>query len=248
MDVDAEKVRKVTSDIEDGISNAEGELLYNLAKNVPEGQVIVEIGRGNGKSTVWLAKGSVDGNMNKIYNVRSRLGESEDIESNKYVSDSEFITNLEKAGVHSVVDCSYADSVDTSRKWKDKVGLLYINTLHEYEDMKEIFRSWESHLSPKGRVVLHGIEKPGPARIINEYLGNLGDFIHEQHVGALIVMKIDECIHHWIIDANEIGVCRYCGRIRNFKRLRREADTVGTRRRQATKIKNKENRTGTKKK
>jgi hypothetical protein len=63
-----------------------------------------------------------------------------------------------------------------------------------------------------------------------------------------MVMKIDECIHHWIIDANEIGVCRYCGRTRNFKRLRREVDTAGIRRRQATKIKNNENRTRIKKK
>lgn len=240
MDVDVEKVKKLTSNIEDGISDTEGELLYNLAKNVPESQVIVEIGRGNGKSTVWLAKGSIEGKVNKTYNVRSRLGESKDVESDKDDSDSEFVTNLEKAGVHSVVDYSYTDSEDTSRKWRNKVGLLCINTLNEYEDIKEILRSWECHLSPSARVVLYGCEKPGPARIIKEYLGNLGDFVHEKRVGALMVMMIDGCIHHWIIDANEIGACRYCGRIRNFKRLRREADTAGIRRRQATMIKNKE--------
>jgi len=248
MDVDVEKVKKLTSNIEDGISDTEGELLYNLAKNVPESQVIVEIGRGNGKSTVWLAKGSIEGKMNKIYNVRSRLGESKDVESDNDDSNSDFVTNLEKAGVYSVVDCSYTDSEDTSRKWKDKVGLLCINTLNEYEDIKGILRSWECHLSPIARVVLHDCEKLGPARIIKEYLGSLGDFIYEQRAGALMVMTIDECIHHWIIDANEIGVCRYCGRTRNFKRLRREADTAGIRRRQATKIKNNENRTRIKKK
>jgi len=248
MDIDVEKARKATSGIDDRISDAEGELLYNLAKNVPEGQVIVEIGKGNGESTVWLAKGSVDGKMNKIYNIKPCLGESQDIESNRDEGNSDFVTGLEKAGAYSVVDGSYKDSEDTSRKWKDKVGLLCIDTLDEYADMKEALRSWECHLSTNARVVLHGCEKPGPARIIKEYLGSLGDFIYEQRVGALMVMMVDECIHHWVIDANEIGVCRSCGRTRNFKRIRREADTAGIRRRQATKVKNRENRIKLKKK
>ena len=49
---EVESVRQLTSEIEGCISDAEGELLYRLAKAVPEGQAIVEVGRGKGKSTV----------------------------------------------------------------------------------------------------------------------------------------------------------------------------------------------------
>ena len=55
---EVESVRQLTSEIEGCISDAEGELLYRLAKDMPEGQAIFEIGRGRDKSTVWLAKGS----------------------------------------------------------------------------------------------------------------------------------------------------------------------------------------------
>jgi predicted O-methyltransferase YrrM len=71
---EVESVRQLTSEIEGCISDAEGELLYRLAKAVPEGQAIVEVGRGKGKSTVWLAKGSEAGEKNKVYSIASHKG------------------------------------------------------------------------------------------------------------------------------------------------------------------------------
>jgi hypothetical protein len=47
MDVYIEKARNMMNKIQDGLSDVEGELLYSLAKNVPEDQVIVAIGREN---------------------------------------------------------------------------------------------------------------------------------------------------------------------------------------------------------
>jgi len=29
----------------------------------------------------------------------------------------------------------------------------------------------------------------------------------------------EKCIHHWIIDSNNIGTCRKCGEVRDFNRL-----------------------------
>ncbi|MFC2032356.1 hypothetical protein ACFLUS_03205 [Chloroflexota bacterium] len=49
---EVESVRRLTSEIEGRISDAEGELLYKLTKAVPEGQAIVEVGRGKDKSIV----------------------------------------------------------------------------------------------------------------------------------------------------------------------------------------------------
>ena len=32
-------------------------------------------------------------------------------------------------------------------------------------------------------------------------------------------MDNNNCTHHFIIDSNNIGVCRYCGEVRDFNRL-----------------------------
>jgi len=248
MDIDIEKPENITNGIEDGLSDVEGKLLYSLAKSVPEDQVIVAIGRGNGESTVWLAKGSAAGNVNRVYSIRSCPQVPCDIEVDERNTNAGFIDRLKSAKVDTIVITSYSDSEDTSRKWKDKVGLLLINALLEYEDIQQVFLNWERHLAPDARVIVRGFDQPGPARIIKEYLGNLGDFTFDKRVGTLKVIRIDKCVHHWIIDAKEIGICRHCGRERNFKRLRREADAAGARKRRVAKPTNKENQTKRKKK
>ena len=32
------------------------------------------------------------------------------------------------------------------------------------------------------------------------------------------------CIHYWIIDSNDVGVCRYCREERDFRKLLRKAE------------------------
>jgi len=230
MTNDIEKVRQLTSKNEGCISDAEGELLYKLAKDMPDGQVIVEIGRGKGKSTVWLAKGSEAGNKVCVYSIASHKEGADHIKADRENTNTEFIAK--RAGVQGIVNSSYTDSEEAPRRWKEKVGLLCINTSREYEDVKKVFLDWERRLSPNARVVVHSCDQPGPARVIKEYLGNLGDFTFEQSVGATTVVAVDKCGHHWIIDSNEIGICKYCGRTRNFKRMGREATGTPNKRRQ----------------
>jgi len=232
MTNDIEKVRQLTSKNEGCISDAEGELLYKLARDVPDGQVIVEIGRGKGKSTVWLAKGAEAGQRNKVYSIASHKGSQTHANANGENTNTEFITNLTKARVQDTVVSLNEASDEVARRWKEKIALLWINASHEYEDAKRVLVSWERYLSPNARVAIHGCDHSGPARVIKEHLGNLGDFTFEQSVDTTLVLTIDKCIHHWIIDSNEIGICKLCGRKRNFERLRRVALETENKRRQ----------------
>jgi len=227
----SEKVRQLTSEIEGCISDAEGELLYKLARDVPDGQAIVEIGRGKGKSTVWLVKGAEAGQRNKVYSIACHEGCHNHTSVEGENTNTEFISNLAKAGVQDTVVSLNKAPGEVVRRWEGKIGLLWINTSHEYESVKKVLLSWERHLSPNARVAIHGCDHYGPRRVIKEYLGNLGDFTFEQSVDTTLVLRIDKCIHHWIIDSNEIGICKFCSRKRNFERLRREAlDTVNKKR------------------
>jgi len=233
MTNDIEKVRQLTSKNEGCISDAEGELLYKLARDAPDGQVIVEIGRGKGKSTVWLAKGAEAGQKNKVYSIASHKGSQTHANANGENTNTEFITNLTKARVQDTVVSLNEASDEAARRWKEKIGLLWINASHEYEDVKRVLLSWQRHLLPNARVAIHGCDNSGPVRVIKEHLGELGDFTFEQSVESIIVVTVDKCIHYWIIDSDEIGICKYCGRKINFKRLSRETTETETRRRQA---------------
>ena len=218
---EVESVRQLTNEIEGCISDAEGELLYRLAKDVPEGQAIVEIGRGKNKSIVWLAKGSEAGEKNKVYSIASHKGIPDHEKVDEENMHTEFIANLNKARVQDTVVSLHETSEEAARRWKEKIGLLWINTSHEYEDVKKVILSWQRHLYPNAIVAVHGCNQPGPSKVVKECLGNLGYFTFEQSVDTTMVITVDKCIHYWIINSLEIGICKYCGRKRNFKRLSR---------------------------
>lgn len=200
-----------TGEIEDGLSGAVCELLSGLAREVPEGQDIVEIGRGEGESTRWLVRGSEAGNKNRVFSFAAQN------------EDTDLTIDLGGAESQGILVLRPAADEEVARRWKSKLGLLWINIHGEYEDLKSIFRCWGCHLSLDGRVAVIGCDQRGFARAIKEHLGNLGDFTHERSVDTTMVLRIDQCTHYWLIDMDQQGICRYCGRTRNFRRLMREA-------------------------
>jgi len=192
----------------------------------PEGQVIVELGRGKGRSTVWLVKGSEAGKKNKVFSFASQKESSDSV-------NADFNTNLAGAGIQDTLVSRHEAAEDAARRWKGNVGLLWVNTSLDYEDIKRVMINWQHHLSPNARVAIHDCDQPGTDRVIRESIGSLGNFTFEQTVDTTMVLTIDGCTHYWKINSDEIGVCKCCGRKRNFKRLTREATETGTRRIQA---------------
>ena len=223
---EAEAVKRLTSQAEDGISDAVCDLLYGLARDVPEGQAIVEIGRGKGKSTVWLVRGSEAGKKNKVFSFASQKASPDTV-------NADFITNLAGAGIPDTLVSRHEAAEDAAQRWKENIGLLWVNTSYEYEDIKRVILVWQRHLSSNARVAIHGCDQPGTGRVIRESTGSLGNFTYEQSVDTTKVLAIDGCTHYWIINSDEIGICKYCGRKRNFKRLARETIETESSKRQA---------------
>ena len=231
---EVESVRQLTSEIEGCISDAEGELLYRLAKDVPEGQVIVEVGRGKGKSIAWLAKGSEAGGQNKVYSIASHKRSADHVKVDVKNIHTEFIANLTKVRVQDTVVALHETSEEAARRWKEKIGLLWFNISREYEDIKKVILSWQRHLYPNAIVAVHGCNQPEPSQAVKECLGDIGYFTFKQSVDTTMVVTFDKCIHCWKIDSLEIGICKYCGRKRNFKRLGRETTETEAKRRHAS--------------
>ena len=223
MTNDIVRVRQLTSEIDGWLSDGEGELLYELAKGVPSGQAIVELGSWKGKSTVWLAKGTEAGQRNKVYSIDPHSGSKAHVSEGEMNTYTAFLTNLTKAGVQATVVPLVTTSDKAARRWREGVGLLWVDASHEYEDVKHDFLAWKHHLLPGAVVALHDCDKPGPAQVVEEYLNHSGDFTIIQRVGTIIVAEKSNCIHHWMIDCNNIGACKYCGKKRDFRRLSRQS-------------------------
>jgi len=132
--------------------------------------------------------------------------------------------------VHSV-NIRDANYETMSWRCKEKVGLLWYNASCEYEDVRKALLSWQRRLSAEAMVVLQGYQRPGVARIIREYIGSYGNLVFIDSVGTIAVLAVDRCVHYWAIDCNEFGICRYCGRKRNFKRMSSESSQMETEKR-----------------
>jgi len=76
-DQDLKKLYQELEKVKGWLTFNEGVFLYNTAKNCNSKYVIVEIGSWQGKSTIWLAKGSLAGNKARIYAIDPHTGSSE---------------------------------------------------------------------------------------------------------------------------------------------------------------------------
>ncbi|MFC2032355.1 class I SAM-dependent methyltransferase [Chloroflexota bacterium] len=163
-----------------------------------------------------------------MYSIASHKRSPAHVEVDEDNMHSEFIANLAKARVQDTVVALHETSEEAASRWKEKIGLLWINTSREYEDVKKVILSWQRHLYPNAIVAVLGCNQPEPSQAVKECLGDLGYFTFEQSVDTTMVVTVDNCIHYWIIDSHEVGICKYCDRKRNFKRLSREATETET--------------------
>ena len=124
-------VHRLTQPVDGWLTPIEGEFLYNAAKNCPKGTVIVEIGSWKGKSTIWLGKGSKEGNKVKIHAIDPHTGSLVLKERfGKIWTFDEFKKNIKKAGVDDVVVPLVKTSEAAAKEWKKKVG----STMKTLED------------------------------------------------------------------------------------------------------------------
>ena len=208
-----EEVRKLASQSDGWLSDSEGELLYKLAKDVPSGQAIVEIGGWHGKATVWLAKGTEAGQQNKVYSIDPRAD-----------TDSAFLSNLAKVGVQATVIPLATTWDEAAKRWREKVGLLWMDAFQDYEDVTQAFLSWQRYLLPGAMVAVSHCDQPGPARFVEEHIKHSTDFAVVQSVDRIVVMEKNKCRHYWSVDSTDIGVCKYCGKKTDFKKLTRDSN------------------------
>lgn len=163
------KIKKLVKDIEGFLTDKDGALLFDLAKRVSGRGVILEIGSWKGKSTIWLAKGSKEGNKIDVYAVDHHVGSQEHKQSSGDVwTFDEFKANMDKTGVTDIVKPIVKTSEDASIAFQEPIELLFIDGAHDFDSVKSDYDAWSSKVIDGGTIAFHDSEFSGVTDFLEE--------------------------------------------------------------------------------
>lgn len=224
-DRDITKDKETTINKQINLSFVEYEMLRELAADVNSENAVLEIADNPYESTKALATGAIP-TGSKVFNIalygRSQLYKN---------SDTLFENQIKDVGKTSSLILLDGSAYDLSRYWKIKIGLLVVVGYQQYEDVRKAVICWQEQLSSDGVVAIYNCKEAGPAEAIKELTTDCGNLLTLGIIDNLTTLVRDRCQHHWVINPNELGVCQLCGRRRNFKRLYKEAYSLGIGRR-----------------
>lgn len=172
------------------VSDREGEVLYNAAKNCTGKGVIIEIGSWKGRSTIWLGKGSKAGNKVTVYAIDPHSGSPIHRQIyGKVWTFEEFNKNIKTANVDDVVIPMVKTSEEVEKDWDDlPVELLWIDGNHEYKFVKLDFDKWFPHLIDRGIIAFHDTifySVTGPKKVVIDNVYRSKKFVNIGLIGSI---------------------------------------------------------------
>ena len=156
LPLDVRSVQALAQGIDGWLTGAEMCALFDLAKGVPQGYSIVEIGSYKGRSTVCLGWGSKIGNGCKVYAVDTHQGSPEHAHSRTETVGGTlpfFQANVERAGLQKIIVPLIVASEDAQDLVREPVGLLFVDGNHS--EAGTDYAAWEPKVIPGGLVAFH---------------------------------------------------------------------------------------------
>lgn len=144
-----------------------GELLHDYASRVEGDKAIVELGSYRGKSTCYLASGSLDSWEARVYAVDAwseevsawRKSVLSELPSPLY---DDFLAQIAKADVEKIVTPIRSLTALAAESYNgEPVALLYIDGDHHKEAALADFRAWRRHLTEDAVIIFddYGVTK-----------------------------------------------------------------------------------------
>lgn len=158
------------------LTDAEGMLLSELARNVGHG-TIVEIGSWKGRSTTWLALGSAQGSRCTVIAIDPHTGSEEHradgVDSATF---GEFTANVERNGVAALVQPLLTTSSEAARDFDRPIGLLFVDGAHDYASVSTDIANWRPKLQPGAAVAFHDMSASWPEtwRAVRDHMVRAG--------------------------------------------------------------------------
>ncbi len=166
----------IINDIEGWLTLKEAVFLYTTAKNT--GGIIIEIGSYQGKSTVCIAKGLLEGKGGRVYAIDPHLGSAEHkVEGKDIWTFDKFKKNIISKNVEKAVEPVVKSSGDAVKGWDKPVDFLFIDGAHDYENVKKDFELWSPFLKKGGIIAFHDANAyaylqgaDGPLPVVKKYI------------------------------------------------------------------------------
>lgn len=158
----------------------EAKELYRLAKNGPREGVIVEIGSWQGRSTITLARGMMQGDYTPIYSVDPHRDTYAHRKHATPQTESVFRHNLERLNVDSFVTPIVALSTDAVKTWTEPIRLLWIDGHHDYPLIDYLL--WEPFVVEGGTIALHDIDHYGARKVVRHFLKDSEKFVRARKI------------------------------------------------------------------
>jgi precorrin-6B methylase 2 len=138
------------------LTHDEINFLYDFASRVLAGQVIVEIGSWEGKSTIATALGSKAGNQARVIAIDPHTGSQEHHDLwGKVDTFTNFQNNLATFGVTDTVEPLVMTSAAAVEHVGNNIGLLFIDGSHTFSDVMQDLRLWAPKVVDGGIIALH---------------------------------------------------------------------------------------------
>lgn len=146
------------------------EALAAMAREVPDGQVIVELGSYLGRSSIALGAGSEAGAGVRVYAIDPHTHFTGPKGGAYGPQDqAQIYRNLSKAQIGHIVAVISLPSQDVCKFWtQSNVGLLFIDGDHNYEPAKADFLGWYDHVLPGGVIAFHDVNDTDVKRLLGE--------------------------------------------------------------------------------
>ncbi|MEW6581543.1 MAG: class I SAM-dependent methyltransferase [Actinomycetota bacterium] len=156
-------VRDAFRRVEGWLTEAEGLLLYELARRGPPGAAVVEVGSWKGRSTVCLALGARAGGGGAVVAVDPHTGSEEHHRELGAVDTfAEFTENVARAGVGDVVRPVRVTSTQAAAEFDGPVGVVFIDGAHDFASVCDDIEAWLPRVVPGGTVAFHDVSGDWP--------------------------------------------------------------------------------------
>lgn len=160
--------------VEGQITENEARRLFSLARGVPAGLTIVEIGTYRGRSTAALAFGSLNSKSVPVFAVDPHLpyvGPKGGVYGS--TDQAALYANLTRLGIGTLVTVIGLSSRRAAAAWEESnIGLLFIDGDHHYAGVSADFNSWFPMLAPDAVIAFHDQFDSGVSRLIDEAVRN----------------------------------------------------------------------------
>jgi precorrin-6B methylase 2 len=130
------------------LTEAQARALWDEARRVPAGGLIVEIGSHQGRSTVVLAAAAPQA---RVVAVDPFVGGAM---FGGLATREKFQANLERTGLTDRVELRQVKSTELRPSWTEPISFLYIDGKHDYWTLSDDLR-WSEFLPDGGRICVH---------------------------------------------------------------------------------------------